>query len=279
MSDLQLPELDHILDYLQEQTGLNFSANHSSMIIRRLQGRLTKTSQASYPEYLAYLKQHNTELTELQDALTINVTRFFRDSFTFEYFNHQLLPEIFVEKKKSRYASLRIWSAGCASGEEAYSMAILIKEYLEKENQQISTSIFATDIDKKALEAARAGVYSTKSVLDVKYQYLQKYFIASDRGLELKAEIKNMVDFSFFDMLGHKPQTPSESIYGGFDVVLCRNLLIYFQADFQEIIIDKLYQSLNKNGFLILGESERILGKLRDKFHEVSNLCRIYRKL
>jgi len=279
MAEKQLPGLDHILDYLQEQTGLNFSANHSAMIIRRLQGRLIKTSQASYPEYLAYLKQQPTELTELQDAFMINVTRFFRNSFTFEYFNHHLLPEILFEKKKSRYASLRVWSAGCASGEEAYSMAILIKEYLEKENDQISPSIFATDIDKKALEAARLGIYSPQSVLDVKYKYLQKYFIACDKGFELRPEIKNMVDFSIFDMLVNKPQAPAESIYGGFDIVLCRNLLIYFRSEFQEKIIAKLYQALNKNGLLILGESERILGTLKDKFQEENNLCRIYRKL
>ena len=272
------PEIDLILAYLQEQTGLNFSGNHLSMIKRRLQVRLSKTAHTSYEDYLEFLKQDEGELADLLDALTINVSRFFRDSFTFEYFFHHLLPQISAGKGKSRYATLRIWSAGCAAGEEAYSMAILIKEYLEKDKSPISPTIFATDIDLPALEAARAGVYPMKSILNVKQEYMNKYFDAESDRYALRPAIKTMVDFSTFDMLNDVTHVPKESIYGGFDVVLCRNLLIYFKAAFQEIIVEKLYQSLNKNGILILGESERPMGKYRNEFREVTPLCRIYQK-
>ena len=271
--------IDQILVYLRDRTGHDFSGNQSSMIMRRLKARLATVGAASHQDYLDYLKQDDNELNNLIESLTVNVTQFFRDSLTWEYLNHQLLPGIFAEKAKSNDDALRIWSAGCASGEEAYSAALLFNEYIEKEKLNIVPMIFATDINHSVLNFARSGVYASPSLSNMKYGILQKYFSPVETKFEISSEIKSYVSFSKYDMLEQATHFPSESIYGAFDMVFCRNLLIYFKPEPQEIILEKLYHSLTHRGLLILGESERPVGKFKGKFQELTNMCRIYRKL
>jgi chemotaxis protein methyltransferase CheR len=272
-------EIGSVLAYLQERTGLDFSGNQASMITRRLQAQLSKVGVKSFPDYLAHIKENDGEIPELIDALTINVTQFFRDSFTWEYFRHEILPGVCSEKEKSGHDTLRIWSAGCASGEEAYSAALLVKDYADKQKLKIKPMIFATDINQRVLELARSGVYSAESVCNIKHGMLEKYFSPSESNFAIDAEIRHLVSFSAYDMLARLTHSPAESIFGTFDIIICRNLLIYFNADIQELILEKIYRSLNINSLLILGESERPLGKFRSKFIEVSTACRIYRKL
>ncbi len=280
MSSVDVQEIDLILGHLQEQTGLDFFGNYSSMIGRRLRIRMSKTGQQSYQDYSVYLQQNNDELAELLDSLTISVTSFYRDPFTFEFIYEHVLPHIFEEKGKSRDATLRIWCAGCSTGEEAYSMAILLKEMKEKHpDSKIAPSIFATDIDQHALEAAQAGRYNLKSVWNVKQGQVSKYFKVHGESFEINTEIKKLVEFSTFDMLSDLTLAPPDSIFGGFDIVLCRNLLIYFTAEYQVKIMTKLYESLNLNGVLILGKTERPLDPYKLKFVEENSRARIYRKV
>ena len=278
-----------ILQYLKMERGFDFSGYRPSMIERQIIRRGTATECEDQTAYLRYLQRHPHELDRLVDALTINVSRFFRNALTFEYLAHKIIPLIIQEKARLRNHSLRVWSAGCALGEEPYSIAIVIKEILNKEDLGLKLSIFATDIDKEALKKAVAAVYPFDGIRNVKYGLLKRYFTpvenhgkqGEDMGEEcfqLVREIRDTVSFSFYDMLNPNTFAPPESIFGGFDVVLCRNVLIYFKIDHRDIIFDKLYRSLNQNGYLVLGEAEILNTGYERFFRKVDANCHVYRK-
>lgn len=270
----------NILKYLQDKRGFDFSGYRTSMLGRRLQKRIFATSSKDTNGYLHYLESTPNELDHLIDVFTINVSRFFRNALTFEIISKIILPELLSEKLKKKDSNLRIWSAGCSYGEEPYSMAILIKEIKKKkEYAAIMPTIFATDIDKMALKKAAIGTYCFDSIKNVKYGILDTYFTKAENNFSLSPEIKNMVQFSIFDLLNKNRLNPPDSIFGGFDIVICRNVLIYFELDYQKIIFDKLYQSLNMNGYLILGEAEMPDSMAKNQFRRVNNFSKIYKKI
>jgi len=272
-------KIKNILNLLKEQRGFDFTGYRTAMLERRIQKRIYGTNQKNFDDYFEYLIRHKDELDNLIDVFTINVSRFFRNSLAFEYINKIVIPELFLSKAKVNDNSIRIWSAGCSFGEEPYSMAIFINEFLRKEDTSVNMSIFATDIDKKALKRASAGYYSFESVKKVKYGIYEKYFTKEGDRFKISHEIKRKVSFSFFDLLDKNHIVPPDSIFGGFDIVLCRNVLIYFDLDYQKIIFKKLYKSLNQNGYLILGEAEVPIEGFNNKFRRENRFCKIYRKL
>ncbi|MBA4397374.1 MAG: chemotaxis protein CheR [Syntrophus sp. (in: bacteria)] len=270
--------LKPILDYLLEKRGFDFSGYHHAMLERRIAQRLTATSSANFSEYLSCLQKNAAELDHLIDVITINVSRFFRDTLTFELIANRILPAIIREKTQARDYSLRVWSAGCANGEEPYSLVILIHELLEKEGLTMNLHIFATDIDARALKDAEKAIYPLGSVENIKHRLLTKYFAPDGTSFRLMPEIKKLVTFSLYDMLDKKHGVPPESVFGAFDLVLCRNLLIYFNIEYQETIFARLYHSLAKNGILILGEAEAPTIKYQRCFSRVIDFSPIYRK-
>ena len=279
MSDSAMAEdLKLILQYLNENRGFDFSGYRISMVERRIQQRFPSLKCESYHDYLHYLKENPDEFDHLIDALTINVSRFFRDTLTFEYIADRILPAIVYEKKKVADGSIRVWSAGCAKGEEPFSIAILIQELIEKEDLKTKTSIFATDIDGKILEKARKEAYSFDSIKSMKYRLLKKYFTFEGEAFQLLPVIRNLVSFSVYDILDKKSYAPPESIFGSFDMVFCRNVLIYFDTEHQDQIFDKLYRSLARNGYLVLGEAEIPSTKYQRRFRKVNECCHIYQK-
>ncbi|MBU1013644.1 MAG: protein-glutamate O-methyltransferase CheR [Bacteroidetes bacterium] len=271
--------LKNILNFLNDQRGFDFTGYRTAMLERRIQKRLYTTKIQNIDDYLSFLHEDPDELDYLIDVFTINVSRFFRNSLSFEHIRKTIIPEVFLDKIKAQDQHLRIWSAGCSFGEEPYSMAILINEFVEKEKLSMDLSIFATDIDKKALKRASEGSYTANSIKNVKYGLIEKYFTFNHDRFEIDPKIKKMVRFSFYDMLDKHHSVPSESIYGGFDLVLCRNVLIYFELEHQKLIFNKLYKSLNPNGYLILGEAEVPIEGFKHKFNRVNNCCKIYRKI
>lgn len=271
-------DLKHILNLLNKKCGVDFSGYRISMIERRIQERFSSTKCKSYSYYINYLKKNPDELDNLLDVFTINVSRFFRDTLTFEYIAKRILPAITYQKKESNDQSLRVWSAGCSMGEEPYSMAILIHELFEKEISNFQVDMFATDIDSKILKKAHKAVYPFESVKNVKYWLLEKYFISQGRLFQLVPKIKDLVSFSVYDLLDKKSYAPPESIFGSFDMVLCRNVLIYFDTKHQSQIFDKLYRSLSKGGYLVLGEAEVLSEKNQNHFRKVNECCHIYQK-
>jgi chemotaxis protein methyltransferase CheR len=272
-------DLKCILDFLHESRNLDFSGYRESMIERRVKNRFPSVKCNDYKDYCHYLKAHPSELDNLIDSLTINVSHFFRNPLTFEYLADIVLPEIIYNKNRHSDASLRIWSAGCAKGEEPYSIAILINEFLKKEKIKFDIRIFATDIDENVMEKAKKAIYPAESVENVKYSILKKYFTPQNDSFSLVSEIKDMVSFSRYNILDKKSQAPPVSIFGGFDMVFCRNVLIYFNADHQELIFEKLYQSLNTDGCLVLGEAEIPVEKYKRDFRKENKCCHIYQKI
>jgi chemotaxis protein methyltransferase CheR len=270
--------LKRILDYLLEKRGFDFSGYHPAMLERRIGQRLTATSTANFNAYLSCLQGNADELSRLLDVITINVSRFFRDTMTFELIAHRILPAIILEKARLKDHSLRVWSTGCAKGEEPYSLAILIHELLEKEEVAINLHLFATDIDGNALKEAGKALYPLSSIENIKHRILTKYFTAEGSFFRLIPEIKKRITFSVYDMLDKKRSVPPESVFGNFDLVLCRNLLIYFNTEYQETIFEKLYHSLANKGYLILGDAEAPTMTYRHHFSRVWDFSPIYRK-
>ncbi len=270
--------LKKILEYLEKQRQIDFSGLHPSMIQRRMDTRVMATDTCDYSRYLDFIERFPEELDCLIDVLTINVSRFFRNSLVFEYLARQVLPGIIHEKNRSKDPVIRIWSAGCAKGEEAYSMAILVDDIMEKETDGLRIHMFATDIDKTILKKAARAEYDAKSIQSVKYRLVKKYFIEKNKRFCLVPEIKNTVLFSEYDLLSKKGHAPPESIYGSFDIIMCRNVLIYFDLLHQEMIFKKLYKSLADQGLLVLGDVETPPGSYSRRFKQINTCCPIYRK-
>lgn len=270
--------LKPILDCLLERHGFDFTGYHSAMLERRIGQRLTAVNCDDYQDYHSHLVGNEEEIDALLDAITINVSQFFRDPLTFELLAERILPDILLEKVRRQEPALRIWSAGCAMGEEPYSVAILISELLVKDTSALNLHIFATDIDPKALHGAKTAVYERSSIENVKYGLLTKYFTAAGEAFRLNPEASGLVAFSSYDMLDKKHRVPPDSIFGNFDLVLCRNLLIYFNTERQMDIFSRLYHALAPGGYLVLGEAEAPMQEYRHAFSRVADFCPIYRK-
>ncbi len=284
------PEYQRILTILKQQHGIDFSGYRPGMIGRRIALRMQAAGLARVEDYCAHLRDNPGELERLLDCLTIKVSRFFRNALVFEYLAQHVLPRLLHRKKQGKDRSIRLWSAGCSLGEEAYSLAILLKELLGKEDLPESPVIFGTDIDASALEQAKKGVYPAESLKETKLGLSKRYFIpvgdqANQRldgedaqRFRIIPEIRELVFFSVYDILAPATWAPPESVYGGFDLVSCRNVLIYFEAELQQRVFAKLYQTLIPGGFLVLGESEAPPREYEDRFVRHTDSCRIYRK-
>lgn len=260
--------LSKVLFYVNEHTGLDFSNYRKTTIIRRLERRLT-VNQIDEPEnYIRLLYSSKQELKTLSRELLIGVTRFFRDNNVFKYIEELIIPKIFKQRKDNDV--IRIWTVGCSTGEEAYSIAILIKEYLEKNQINKKVKIFATDVDKQAIEIASSGEYSASIVADVDMKRLEKYFIKNDDKFIVKKSIRELVVFAQHNIINDPP-------FHKIDFLICRNLLIYFQPKLQQQVLNYFLFSLNQNGFLCLGSSESI-GKLENQFKAFNIKLKIFVK-
>lgn len=272
-------DLKPVLEFLLEHRGFDFSGYQPSVLERRIGERLKAVNCRDFSTYYFYLTGCNDEIDKLLDVITINVSRFFRDTLVFELIADQVLPCMVREKLRIGDASLRVWSAACARGEEPYSMAILIHELLRKENRSINQHIFATDIDQNALKEAAKGLYASSSIKNIKYRLLNKYFIPEGETFSLIPEIRAKVSFSLYNMLDKKCAVPPESVFGDFDLVLCRNLLIYFNSEYQNLIFEKLYRSLAGRGYLVLGMAETPPMAYRGRFKQMFEFSPIFQKI
>ena len=284
------PEYHRILSVLKQQRGIDFSGYRPGMVGRRIALRMQAAGLSRVEDYCAHLRDNPGELERLLDCLTIKVSRFFRNPLVFEYLARHVLPRIIQDKSRGKDRSLRVWSAGCSLGEEAYSLAILLTEHLGKEDLSESPVIFGTDIDASALQEAEKGIYAAESLKEVKLGLIKRYFTpvgeqrlqtvqgSEDARFRISPEIRELVFFSVYDILAPETWAPPESVFGGFDLICCRNVLIYFEAEQQQRVFDKLYQALIPGGFLVLGESEAPPREYEDRFIRHTDSCRIYRK-
>jgi len=249
------------------------------MLARRIELLLGPAGCADFRAYRNYLTKRPEELDRLVGAITISVSQFFRNPLDFELLAGPILRLLISAKAGQSQPSLRVWSAGCARGEEPYSVAILIEELARKDKLRFRCHIFATDIDARVLADAANALYDAAAVENVKYRQLSAFFTPEDGGFRLRPEIRNLVSFSRYDMLAPTSRVPPDSVFGDFDIVLCRNLLIYFNLDYQEMIFTKLCDAISPGGYLVLGEAEAPPPRYRATLRRVAEFSSVYQKL
>jgi chemotaxis protein methyltransferase CheR len=240
---------------------------------RRFDGRMHIKGIPSYAEYAHYLDKSPTEFKELIDALTINVSEFFRDPTVWKAFQTRIMPAIIREKIQTPQRELKIWSAGCADGEEPYTIAISVIDALSYNLKAFKIEIVATDVDLQSLDRARRGVYSPARLKLASHSVLQRFFTPVAGGnLRLSDEVKRLVMFQQHDLFTSAPRS-------GFDVIACRNVMIYFSRELQQELFRNFYQALSSGGYLIVGKVESPLGEYATPFKCIDLAERIYQKV
>ncbi|MBI9068369.1 MAG: protein-glutamate O-methyltransferase CheR [Salinivirgaceae bacterium] len=271
--------INKILNYIIEKRGFDFKGYSYEMLDRRISKRISKHNCEDYSEYLKILYENEKEIDALISKITINVSNFFRDPLMYEILADYLIPNLLVEKKNKNSTHLRIWSAACSEGQEAYSVAIIGDDLIKNDYKDFEISIFATDIDDIVLCKAQLGEYHSSDLVDTKNKYISTHFVKSGEIYRISEAIKSKVEFSKFDLLDKKLTLPPVSVYGNFDIILLRNVLIYYSVEYQNQMLNKVYNSLSKNGILILGDTELLTEKFRDKFNRVGNFSKIFKKI
>ncbi len=257
-----------VFGLLRSQTGHDFSQYKPNTVRRRVERRMAVHQISKVEEYAAFMKRTAPEVDALLRDLLIGVTSFFRDSECFEMLEQQAIPRLFEGKPEG--STIRVWSAGCSTGEEAYSIAILLKEYLQRHECNYTIQVFATDIDSHAISAARAGIYPSNVAADVSSERISSFFSSEDDGAtyRIHKSIRDLLIFSEQNVIKDPP-------FSKLDLVACRNLLIYMGAELQKRIIPCFHFALNPGGILFLGNSETV-GEFDNLFSVVDRKSRIY---
>lgn len=265
--------LDLLLEKVYREGGYDFRDYKRGTVIRRLERRLHATGTKNYQEYMQFLDNHPAEYQRFAEYVTIKSSGFFRNPHALGQIARLILPELVSRKISQGEQSLRFWSTACARGEEPYSIAILLAEFLGEYREEFDISIFATDISQQALAGARAGIYSDGEVADVPMTILEKYFTRNGDGYEVNPDIRQMVSVSSFDL------TSTRQALLELDCIFCCNVLIYFQKLLQERVLGMLYDSLATPGYLVMGEVETITGALRERLECLDSRAKIYKKV
>ena len=239
------PEYEGFKQKLRKIIGLDLNS-YKNQIHRRVHMLMDRWGVKTYDDYFNAIKNDDKKLREFLDHLTINVSEFFRNDSQWWKLRDQLIPELI---KKRGHKRLKLWSAGCATGEEPYSLAILSAVC----GLDASTPVLAADIDQGAIAIAQKGVYLKRQLLNVPPEYLSKYFTTRDGGetYEVNAEIKRRVSFKRFNMI-------DDAFGSGFDVILCRNVVIYFTAETKALLYVKFFNALAPGGYFLVGSTEQI---------------------
>jgi two-component system CheB/CheR fusion protein len=268
-NDLRMPDsLQKIYIILRTRTGHDFSLYKKNTILRRIERRMHVHQIDRVNDYVLYLQKSPVELDILFKELLIGVTNFFRDDKAFESLREKILPELLRDKPEDYI--LRVWVAGCSSGEEAYSVAIILQEVMEELNRHINIQIFATDIDEEAVNSARAGIYPASITGDVSAERLKRWFTKEENQYRINKSIREMVVFAVQSIIKDPPFTK-------LDLLCCRNLLIYLGPGLQKRLISIFHYSLKPGGILFLGTSEAI-GQAHDRFAILDRKWKIYRR-
>ena len=263
-------QLDKIIILLRAQTGHDFAFYKKNTLFRRIERRMGIHQIDKMASYVRFLQENPNELDILFKELLIGVTNFFRDVALWDKLKEQILPDLFNQLPNGHI--VRVWIAGCSTGEEAYSFAIVFKEAFDKmkESKNLGLQIFATDIDKDAIETARKGVFSSNIVADISAPRLSGFFTSSETEYRVNTSIREMVVFAPHDVIKDPPFTR-------LDFLLCRNLLIYLEPELQKKLMNLFYYSLKPGGTMILGSAENVNSK-ENLFSDVDKKLKIYRR-
>jgi two-component system CheB/CheR fusion protein len=261
--------MSRIMMLLRSGTGHDFSGYKKSTIGRRIERRMAQHDLEDIELYARYLKAHPAEIQALFKELLINVTSFFRDPEAFATLKKDVLPQLVADKPED--SIIRLWVAGCATGEEAYSIAMVLREVMEESGRELKVQLYATDLDDDAIATARTGFYPPNITQDISPERLRRFFVKEENGYRVKKEIREMVVFAIQNVIKDPPFTRM-------DLVSCRNLMIYLEAELQNRLIPAFHYALRPGGVLFLSSSESIGGHT-ELFSPLSRKWKVYRTI
>ncbi|MCZ7610082.1 MAG: protein-glutamate O-methyltransferase CheR [Ignavibacterium sp.] len=257
--NLSLKSFETWRKYIYDSTGIYFQDNKKYLLESRLHKRIIHLGLKSFEQYFDFVKTNPSgasEIKYLYEAITINETFFFRNQPQLDALVSTVLPEIIASKEKLGREKIRIWSAACSSGEEAYSVAMMIQDIIKPKYPSVEFEIVGTDISNSVVDTARRGSYKEYSVRNTPVYYLKKYFKTNGTSFELDPKIKSMASFKLLNLY----DDISMRTMINFDIIFCANVLIYFDQASKIKVINHLYNSLYKDGYLFIGYSETLHG-------------------
>lgn len=269
-------ELDRMIQVMSSVHGKDLSCYDEPFLAKSMETRCAGTGGVTADAYCEYLSGSADEAEALSRSLQITYSEFFRNHLTFALLEDMVLPAIVKENLEAERGGIRVWSAGCAAGQESYSVAMLLDELVT--DKPVTYRIFATDSADKELERAATGVYDAAAVQNVRLKQLGTYFRSCGDSYEVVPRLKDHIEFSRYDLLDRHSTSPAASIYGNFDLVFCSNLLFYYRPESRQFIIDKLYNSLAHGGYLVTGEAEREMIEKTSDLYPVFRPAAVYRK-
>jgi chemotaxis protein methyltransferase CheR len=269
-----LPERDQwafdaLKELLMKEKGFDLEAYKERCILRRVYLKLRSKGHNNLGSYYREIRRKPKELEALFQYLTIHVTEFFRNPSAFHFLENRVLPRLLTEH--SGYEKFNIWSVGCSSGEEPYSLAIVVNRVLKEHGLSMPFQVLATDVDKKVIVKAREGLYKPAALKNLDGGHVRKYFQRRDGLMQVTEEIRELVVFQVANVLTDSPRTMQS-------LIVCRNLLIYFSRENQEKVITGFSNKLREGGHLMLGKAETLIGRNRLFFQSISPSERIYKK-
>lgn len=264
-------QMQSLLTKIYNERGFDFRQYNESTLTRRLDRRLHARGVQTYTDYARVLDKDPSEYEPLFNELTINVTSFFRDKVAFKALEEIVLPAL-IDRYRDRRGYFRIWSAGCATGQEPYSIAVLLLEALGFGTKRQDITILATDIDAKVLERARKGIFSPTEIEGIRPVWLKAYFVRHNNSFHVQPVVREMASFREHNLTSDQP-------YYDIDLVVCRNVLIYFTPGLQTDVLKGFHEGLNEEGFLLLGRSEVAVGATRRLFRCVDSKAKLYQKV
>ena len=269
MSGVDDAPFEDLLEFLKTSRGFDFTGYKRASLKRRISRRMQDVGISSVGAYLDHLQVHPDEFVDLFNTILINVTSFFRDPEHWDYLASEILPQFTGSGGGER--PIRVWSAGCASGEEAYTVAMLLAEALGDESFRRRVKIYATDVDEEALDEGRRAVYDETALEPVPEEFRERYFRPANGGLAFRPDLRAAVVFGRHDLIRDAP-------ISRLDLLVCRNVLMYVTRDTQHEILEHLHFGLKQSGFLFLGNAEMLLAGT-DLFEPVDLAHRVFRKV
>jgi chemotaxis methyl-accepting protein methylase len=246
-------------------------------LVKSLQKRFQEIGCENADDYLELLKQNTEEVSFFLNSLQIGYSEFFRNTLTFSVLEQLILPSLLQKKKELKRKEIRIWSAACSSGQESYSLAMLLEELKNGDDEKFSYRIFATDQNETLVNEARKGLYAETAISNLNMKRINRWFTKKGDTFIVKQELKNNIDFSVFDLFDGQFSCPPASIFGEFDIVVCANLLFYYKNEYRQAILEKAGHCMANRGYLVTSETERQI-LLDYNYTEVFPQSAIFRK-
>ncbi|MBN2811125.1 MAG: protein-glutamate O-methyltransferase CheR [Spirochaetales bacterium] len=261
-------DFDQYRKLIYDESGITFSATNRAILESRLKERLREKTMSHVSEYYALIMKDKEEMKLMLDSVTTNLTRFFRNQPHFDALENFIIPEVIKLKKAKNETKIRVWSAGCSTGEEPYTLAMILKDKLPA---PFTAEIVASDLSLKSLLVGKTGFYPEPRIVGIPDQYLSRFFEKKNNGYQAKPDIMNMIRFDYHNLKNDSGQR-------NIDILFCRNVLIYFDEPAQKAVIDRFWDAMSPKSYLFIGHSESLFGmKTRFEFLKTEWAC-LYQK-